>query len=292
MKTVNRKTKQSLLFALSAVAALSIGAGVGSVRVAADESAANDSAKLETMATGGAAIRLKGDWGIRFQTTMKATDYADLTAENADFVTGVLVIPTDLLDSADDLTLENAKVGNAVTYNGEVNNWEEMSDESGNYEAYAFIGGEDIPDLSYSRNLSFRGYYTVNDETTYTAVNTRSMTYVAQVALADEQSGLEEDQKTKAQGFVKDYTVAYVDGVTNELLKNATVSAQGKVEENKLTNDQQNPELFGGVFDKWTCLNQAWGGKDELLTGDTVVKPTTPRRKCWIFLPCSKCLPI
>lgn len=278
MKTMNKKTKNAFLIALSAIAAVSLSAGVGAVGAAAE----NNVAKLETYATGGAAIRITGNWGIRFQTLMEEADYLDMTAENSGFVTGILAIPTDMLDNPNDLTLDNEDVENAVTFDGEVNRWRLSEDET-KYESFAFLDGNDIPALSYSRNLSFRGYYTIGGNTVYGDVVNRSMSYVAQAELEDDAKTtaenaedkdliLDDEQEVKAQSYVKDYTVAYVDGVTNKLITTQTVVAGDSVADNKVSGDVADPTLFGGVFAGWTKQGATWQGEEELLTGDTVVK--------------------
>ncbi len=278
MKNMNKKTKNAFLIALSAIAAVSLSAGVGAVSAAAE----NDAAKLETYATGGAAIRITGNWGIRFQTLMEEADYLDMTAENSGFVTGILAIPADMLDDPNDLTLENENAENAVTFDGEINRWRLCEDET-KYESFAFLDGNDIPSLSYSRNLSFRGYYTIGGNTVYGDVVNRSMTYVAQAELEDDAKAtaenaenkdliLDDEQEVKAQSYIKDYTVAYVDGVTNKLITTQTVVAGDSVADNKVSGDVADPTLFGGVFAGWTKQGATWQGEEELLTGDTVVK--------------------
>ena len=252
MKTMNKKTKNAFLIALSAIAAVSLSAGVGAVGAAAE----NNVAKLETYATGGAAIRITGNWGIRFQTLMDEADYLDMTAENSGFVTGILAIPTDMLDNPNDLTLDNEDVENAVTFDGEVNRWRLCEDET-KYESFAFLDGNDIPALSYSRNLSFRGYYTYGGNTVYGEVVNRSMSYVAQAELEDDAKAtaenaedkdliLDDEQEVKAQSYVKDYTVAYVDGVTNKLITTQTVVAGDSVADNKALAESVRVKLLNG----------------------------------------------
>ena len=280
MKTMKSRIRKTLFLALSAVAAISIGAGIGSIYANA---ATNDATKLESMKTGGACIRLSGNWGIRFQTTLDKTDYDDLTANGSGLVTGILAIPADMLEDKELLTLSNTDAANAVTYDGTVNEWAQSKDDENLMEAYAYLDGNDIPELSYTRNISFRGYYTYNGNTVYTDVNNRSMTYVAQAALEHDEKTTNENAEEKdkvldgaaeikAQSFVKDYTVAYVDGVTGKLISTDTVSASGAVAENKVSENPNDPTLFGGEFSGWTSQNVEWKGTEELLTGDTVVK--------------------
>jgi hypothetical protein len=109
------------------------------------------------------------------------------------------------------------------------------------------------------------------------------MTYVAQAALehdekttnenaADKDKVLDDTAEIKAQSFVKDYTVAYVDSITGKLISQDTVSAEGAVADNKVSENPADPTLFGGEFANWTSQNVEWKGTEELLTGDTVVK--------------------
>ena len=280
MKRMKSRMKKTLFLALSTVAAMSIGVGVGSIYANAEM---NDATKLESMKTGGASIRLTGNWGIRFQTTLDQTDYQDLIKTDSGIVTGVLAIPTDMLDCADQLTLANTDAANAVTYDGTANEWVQSEEDATLMESYAYLDGNDIPELSYTRNISFCGYYTYGGNTVYTEVKTRSMTYVAQAALEHDQNTtnanaedkdkvLDDTQESKAKTFVKDYTVAYVDGVTGKLISTDTVSAGGNVADNKVGENPADPTLFGGEFAGWTSQNVAWKGTEETLTGDTVVK--------------------
>jgi len=288
MKTIKERTKKAFLVALSTVAALSLGAGVGVVNAYAE----NDTAKLESFQTGGASIRLVGSWGIRFQTTLDLTDYADLTAENSGFVTGVLAIPTDKLAKAEDLTLENENVANGVTFDGTVNKWQVNKDDATVMETYGYLDGEEIPELSYSRNISFRGYYTVGGETVYGNVQTRSLTYVAQAALYDDQTNTEKDvlsdtQEDTAEKYVKDYKVVYVNQDGNKLYENTVVSHTVENGEIVANNDEENrvaaPERFGYVFGESTVWGKAWNFESEKLTGDTVVKVESEASKTLDF---------
>ena len=260
MKTIREKTKKAILFAISTVAALSLGAGVGSITA----SAANDTTKLESLTTGGASVRVKGEAGIRFQSTMDDTDYQDLTAENSGFETGVIAIPADLLDNLNDLTLDNPNVANGVT-TGE---WAEREDGVAGKEAYAYFTALEMTEENYTRNIAFRSYYTINGATEYGNVLTRSLTYVANAAAndtTDEGKAKYEENKTTIDSYIKDYTVKYVNGVTEEVIDYKGVTESEPTAEEAA--------LFGGEFKAWTTLGAAWDETAKnAITGDTVVK--------------------
>lgn len=260
MKTIREKTKKAILFAISTVAALSLGAGVGSITA----SAANDTTKLESLTTGGASVRVKGEAGIRFQSTMDDTDYQDLTAENSGFETGVIAIPADLLDNLNDLTLDNPNVANGVT-TGE---WLDREDGEEGKEAYAYFTALEMTEENYTRNIAFRSYYTINGATGYGNVLTRSLTYVANAAAndtTDEGKAKYEENKTTIDSYIKDYTVKYVNGVTEEVIDYKGVTESEPTAEEAA--------LFGGEFKAWTTLGAAWDETAKnAITGDTVVK--------------------
>ncbi|MBO5481408.1 MAG: hypothetical protein J6A63_09510, partial [Clostridia bacterium] len=260
MKTIREKTKKAILFAISTVAALSLGGGVGAITA----SAANDTTKLESLTTGGASVRVKGEAGIRFQSTMDDTDYQDLTAENSGFETGVIAIPADLLDNLNDLTLDNPNVANGVT-TGE---WSDREDGEEGKEAYAYFTALEMTEENYTRNIAFRSYYTINGATEYGNVLTRSLTYVANAAAndtTDEGKAKYEENKTTIDSYIKDYTVKYVNGVTEEVIDYKGVTESEPTAEEAA--------LFGGEFKAWTTLGAAWDETAKnAITGDTVVK--------------------
>ena len=260
MKTIREKTKKAILFAISTVAALSLGGGVGAITA----SAANDTTKLESLTTGGASVRVKGEAGIRFQSTMDDTDYQDLTAENSGFETGVIAIPADLLDNLNDLKLDNPNVANGVT----TGDWSDREDGAAGKEAYAYFTALEMTEENYTRNIAFRSYYTINGATEYGNVLTRSLTYVANAAAndtTDEGKAKYEENKTTIDSYIKDYTVKYVNGVTEEVIDYKGVTESEPTAEEAA--------LFGGEFKAWTTLGAAWDETAKTsITGDTVVK--------------------
>ena len=140
----------------------------------------------------GASIRLADDGksGIRFHVRVTANEDGSVSLngtqyDKAGFETltkGILVIPTDKLSDEEELTVEGATtayVSGAKAANPSDLVWTLRFDESWFYEATAYV--YNIPESSYDREFSFRGYYVNADgDYIYTAdTDSRSLSYVA-----------------------------------------------------------------------------------------------------------------
>ena len=267
-----KKIRKNLLTTLGALALVCVGAGVYNVANVTANAAdsANDAKKLESMVLGDVSFRLTGDYGIRCDVTLDATDYTDLTAVNSGITTGVLVIPTDLLDG--ELTLDTPYVGKGVTYDASNNVDKWIVADDGTAETYAYI--DNVPTMSYTRNLTFCAYYTVDGATEYTATKTTSLTCVAQSLLQEDvadDTTLTDDLSEIVEGYVSDYTVVFQDGVTGDELSRTAVSANGSVEENTVTKPETDPTLFGGEFKGWYVGDKEWNFETDTITGDTLI---------------------
>lgn len=140
----------------------------------------------------GASIRLADDGksGIRFHVRVTANEDGSVSLNGTQYdkagfealTKGILVIPTDKLSDEEELTVEGATtayVSGAKAANPSDLVWTLRFDESWFYEATAYV--YNIPESSYDREFSFRGYYVNADgDYIYTAdTDSRSLSYVA-----------------------------------------------------------------------------------------------------------------
>lgn len=163
----------------------------------------------------GASIRLSEDGknGIRFHVRVTSNEEGTVTLDGntysadkfkaleTDLQTGILVIPTDKLASNEELTIEGATTAYAsgaraanVTGDECVWNWKEETVNEVTkyfYEATAYV--YNIPENSFDRDFTFRGYYSLDDGETYVYTenenNVRSVAHVAWKAKADNYDG-------------------------------------------------------------------------------------------------------
>ena len=134
---------------------------------------------------GGASIRLKkstdntGD-GIRFAVLIEKTLYEALTARG-DVSFGTVILPEDLIPAGEALTVDTPLA--RLTDTEDI--WTEIVVDGKTYvRSIVYLWG--IPEESYSRGISARGYICVNGKYFYTAeTKARSITSVAQEAYAN-----------------------------------------------------------------------------------------------------------
>ena len=196
---MTKKIRKAIILACSSLFALSVSAFVG-VNV-------NASAEGESAGTLiGATVRLtEPTTGIRFQTVLTESEY-NATKKYTVTKYGTLVIPTDRLSG--ELTVENKVAENVVCV---------PFTEDGVYKFNAVI--YDIPAWGYGTELTARSYVAYGDSEdaltyVYTIAEERSVLYVAQQALLDE-----EEAYTASQiGIVDDFnTNAYVYDYSNSV---------------------------------------------------------------------------
>ena len=158
---------------------------------------AADAANVEMI--GGASVKLNST-GIRFQSKVKKS-YYDGLAEGK--ITGIALIPADLLDGELNENTENAKIVKAVA-----NPYEE-----GDYYVYNYAL-TDIPESSFGRSITARAFIK-NGETYEWAANaqTRSLAYVASVALQKKSLG-EATYNDAQTDILERYIDAAVSGFT------------------------------------------------------------------------------
>ena len=259
------KTKKNLLTVFGALAFVAVGAGAYNI-VSVSASAEENSVPAIT-ATTEVGFRLKGEYGLRFTTKTDASVYEMLTAENSGVTTGVLVIPTDKLSG--ELTLETPYVAEGVTYDASVgiNEWV-VSEDGETAEAYAYL--VDIPEMSYTRNLTVRSYYTIGGVPTYLEQTTTSLTCVAQELLAldaEDNSILTDDIATLVAEYVSDYTVVFKDSLTGNVLSRASISA----DDAKVETPATEPKVEGYEFKGWFAGEEVWDFANDVITGDTLI---------------------
>ena len=196
MKTMKTMKKGAAILIVALVFGLSLamfGFTSGLVKTAF----AADAANVEMI--GGASVKLNST-GIRFQSKVKKS-YYDGLAEGK--ITGIAIIPADLLDGELNENTENAKIVKAVA-----NPYEE-----GDYYVYNYAL-TDIPESSFGRSITARAFIK-NGETYEWAANaqTRSLAYVASVALQKKSLGeaTYNDDQTK---ILNRYIDAAVSGFT------------------------------------------------------------------------------
>ena len=196
MKTMKTMKKGAAILIVALVFGLSLamfGFTSGLVKTAF----AADAANVEMI--GGASVKLNST-GIRFQSKVKKS-YYDGLAEGK--ITGIAIIPADLLDGELNENTENAKIVKAVA-----NPYEE-----GDYYVYNYAL-TDIPESSFGRSITARAFIK-NGETYEWAANaqTRSLAYVASVALQKKSLGEANynDDQTK---ILNRYIDAAVSGFT------------------------------------------------------------------------------
>ncbi len=200
---MTKTMKKVLLSVCSAVFGLMMGV---LVFLGAPVNVKADVTTTTVMYCDGASIRLAEDGknGIRFHVRVTSNEEGTVTLEGNTYSadefkaleTGILVIPTDKLSSSEELTIEGAKTAytsgaKAANVTGDDCVWNLKSDEDGYfYEATAYV--YNIPESSYDRDFTFRGYYSLGGENyvyTKNENNERSVAHVAWKAKADNYDG-------------------------------------------------------------------------------------------------------
>ena len=163
----------------------------------------------------GASIRLveDGKSGIRFHVRVLADSYLGETINSLQ--TGMLVIPTDKLGGVE-LTHVNTRdnytpLGAKAADENTTGQWQETVDDGVSYmESLVYV--YNIPEDSYDRGFTFRGYVKYNGAYYYTSTpESRSITYVAMQAnhAYNTQGANGTIQYTGAQlGILENYTPA------------------------------------------------------------------------------------
>ncbi len=260
-----KKNRKNLLAIFGALALVAVGAGVYNLSSVSANAA--DEATETISATTNVEFRLTGEYGLRFKTTVAESVHRAWTAENSGVTTGVLVMPTDLFSG--ELTLETSHVGNGVTYDAskEIDEWV-VSEDGTTAESYAYL--VDIPQMSYTRNLTVRSYYTTNGVTKYFDPETTSLTCIAQELLqldAEDDTVLTDEIAALVAQYVSDYTVVFKDELTGEVLSRASVPAADAT----VAKPETDPTIEGYTFKGWYVGDKEWDFENGVLTGDTLI---------------------
>ena len=233
---------------------------------------AADGANVEMI--GGASVKLNST-GIRFQSKVRKS-YYDGLAEGK--ITGIAIIPADLLDGELNENTENAKIVKAVA-----NPYEE-----GDYYVYNYAL-TDIPESSFGRSITARAFIK-NGETYEWASNAqiRSLAYVASVALQKKSLGeatyndaqtdiLEKYIDGAVSGFTADnqQTLAVGDNVGISNLTITPKYAEDNLSDLKLVCTTNNADLSGKLLD---VLDSAYKAIEKYETTDPNLYAAIKRR--------------
>ncbi|MGN1052127.1 MAG: InlB B-repeat-containing protein, partial [Candidatus Scatosoma sp.] len=215
---------------------------------------------------GGASVRY--DWtdenktGIRFQTLIKKDIYDSLVAEYGEnFKTGTLILPADILNGAE-LTKNVTNVDDTNT----TGKWAVKSVDGTQYmESWTYL--YNIPEHSYNRGLSVRGYLSLNGLTVYTD-NTlvRSLSGVAYVEKNTE--GISQGKLDMLEKYLKTYTVEFAD---ENGVKYSSIASQSVVYGEKITVPDE-PVKEGYVFAGWTLNGKMFNPETDYVKGNTVLR--------------------
>lgn len=260
-----KKSRKNLLAIFGALALVAVGAGVYNLSSVSANAAEETTETIS--ATTDVEFRLTGEYGLRFKTTVDASFCDAWTAENSGVTTGVLVMPADLFSG--ELTLETSHVGNGVTYDASkaINEWV-VSEDGKTAESYAYL--VDIPQMSYTRNLTVRSYYTTNGVTKYFNPQTTSLTCIAQELLqldAEDDTVLTDEIAALVAQYVADYTVVFKDELTGEVLSRTSVSPADAT----VAKPETDPTIEGYTFKGWYVGDKEWDFEKDVLTGDTLI---------------------
>ena len=204
--------KRNIMYGLSfAVAAFAL-AGAVSVNATAKAEGSTPTYTLteNDVVMPGASVRMVGDDknGIRFPVRILLEDY---TANEA-FIekTGTLVLPADSYTQSTDFTLTGAASNAKILNNETTEKWfirEETKSSVTTQYAETLTYMYNIPNAHLDTDFYVRGYVTMSDGTTiYSAIESRSMSYVADAAL---KSGNYEADRTVLEGYLAEYTVSF-----------------------------------------------------------------------------------
>ena len=217
---------------------------------------------------GGASVRY--DWtnadktGIRFQMLIKKEIYDSLVEKYGEnFSTGTLIIPEDKLGGAV-LTKQTASVDDTDT----TGKWSVKTIGGEEYmESWTYLYG--IPEHSYNRGLSARGYLDLNGTIVYT--DNTIVRSLAGVAYAEKNmEGVSQEKVEMLNKYLKTYTVQFADE-NGEVY--STIAAQSVVYGEKITVPTE-PTKDGFVFAGWTLNGKPFNPATDSVKGNMVLKAT------------------
>lgn len=217
---------------------------------------------------GGASVRY--DWtnadktGIRFQMLIKKEIYDSLVEKYGEnFLTGTLIIPEDKLGGAE-LTKQTASVDDTDT----TGKWSVKTIGGEEYmESWTYLYG--IPEHSYNRGLSARGYLDLNGKIVYT--DNTIVRSLAGVAYAEKNmEGVSQEKVEMLNKYLKTYTVQFADE-NGEVY--STIASQSVVYGEKITVPTE-PTKDGFVFAGWTLNGKPFNPATDSVKGNMVLKAT------------------
>ena len=235
----NKKLIYGLSFAVAAFACA--GAISFNVTASADGETPTYTLAEEDLIMPGASVRLEDDGqnGIRFPVRMLLDDYT--TNEAYITKTGTLVVPADSYTSDNDFTLAGAEANTKIVNNDTTEKWfirEETENQVTTRYAETLTYMYNFPAEHLDTDFYVRGYVTMTDGTTiYSAIEHRSMSYVADAAL---KSGEYEANRTTLEGYLAKYTVSFSE---------ASVEAQTV----KYGQTATDPNYSSEIFRYWTA---------------------------------------
>ncbi len=178
-------------------------------------------------------IRQNGTNGIRFWASMSADDYDNLKdVEGIEF--GIMIAPTDWLDSADDLVFGNDALPewyddtDATKYfakgvNVPILDVDDFDQDDDVTEYLLHASFVNIKDSNFSRTFTAKAYYKVGNEVVYAqGANEKNIFETASKYVAT----TEFDEEEPEEKFVKDYVYGIVDKVA-EAYTDITVNVAG-----------------------------------------------------------------
>lgn len=217
---------------------------------------------------GGASVRY--DWtnadktGIRFQMLIKKEIYDSLVEKYGEnFLTGTLIIPEDKLGGAE-LTKQTASVDDTDT----TGKWSVKTIGGEEYmESWTYLYG--IPEHSYNRGLSARGYLDLNGKIVYT--DNTIVRSLAGVAYAEKNmEGVSQEKVEMLNKYLKTYTVQFADE-NGEVY--STIASQSVVYGEKIS-VPTDPTKDGFVFAGWTLNGKPFNPATDSVKGNMVLKAT------------------
>lgn len=223
MKT---NAKRFSLITLFAVLLACLVSATGFMVARATTRTADDLKNSDYYYAAGASVRVQSPIGIRFFVLVEKEVYNQVLTDDdgnlkADVTTGTLIIPTDVLDG-NELTLSTATVRDTDTSDL----WTEHFAEDGSSTDYmqSVVYLYDIPEASYNRDISWRGYVKIGDEVYYSTTQSRSAAKVMLKAYNTEDTNdlltaavNEVVGKTTAISVAKDGTVTALNDVDADM---------------------------------------------------------------------------
>lgn len=191
------KTKKWTMALCGAALATACFGGVAAIGANAEESATTlSTASFEVVAT---SVRYSDPDGIRFKSSISATEFDALKAADENLTVGTLCLPTDLLGS-ETLTVETTDVLNIAIDSQKI---KAVKDGEGNvtsYELQAYV--YDIPVEGYNTEITAVSYIKCADKYYYSTAMSKSLAYTAQQAYVYE-------GKEAATKYFDDISVEY-----------------------------------------------------------------------------------